>query len=382
MVLILTILAGALFLTILVTIHEFGHFIVAKFFKVKVEEFGIGFPPRLFGKKRGETTYSINAIPAGGFVRLFGEDGEHKTEPRSFASKGPWPRAAIIVAGVVMNLFLAFVLFTILLISSGFRADIPTSLPTTGKDVHLNFPAGEKTKGVFFAYIEPGSPAAKAGLKPLDEVVSINGKSFDSIDKIKSFIDENKGKRLNFQIYNFLDRTARSVSATPRENPPEGQGALGVFLDSVITIRYNSPLEKVFVGPLHSTNMLYYQYKALTTIFSQAVAEKSAAPVATTVSGPVGIVALISSFIGATGSRGLWALVELGALLSLILAVMNVLPIPALDGGRLFFAVFEGITGVKVNQKAERWVHAVGFAVLIGLFVLVTFNDISQLFIR
>ena len=168
--------------------------------------------------------------------------------------------------------------------------------------------------------------------------------------------------------------------ATPVKDPPEGQGALGVFLDEVTTIRYQSFGEKVLVGPLHSVNMIYYQGKALGALVARAVAEKSAEPVARTVSGPVGIVALLGSFIGATGASGVWTLFETIALLSLILAVINVLPIPALDGGRLFFTGFEGITGKKVNQKVEKWIHAAGFAVLIILFVFITFNDIIKFF--
>src|SRR4030042_823824 len=130
---ILAIALGVFFLGVLVFVHEAGHFLTAKFFKVKVEEFGFGFPPRLWGKKRGETIYSINAIPAGGFVRLFGEDGEERGDPRSFAAKGPWVRATIIAAGVMVNLVVAFLLFSILLAVNNFRSDIPTDLPFSGK---------------------------------------------------------------------------------------------------------------------------------------------------------------------------------------------------------------------------------------------------------
>lgn len=382
MVYLITILIAALLLTFLVTIHELGHFLLAKFFKVKVEEFAIGFPPRLWGKKKGETLYSVNAIPAGGFVRLYGEEGESAGDPRSFAHQGPWPRAAIIVAGVVMNLLLAFILFTVLLASNNFRSDFLLSLPASNKNISLHFPLGQQIDRPLVTFIEEGSPAEKAGLKALDQVQSADGVSFSSIKEFQSFIKANSGTSVDLRVYNIFERNTRSVQVTPRVNPPEGQGALGVGLGESTSVLYSSPLEKIFVGPLHSVNTIYYQFKGIASIFSQAVEEKSAAPVTTTVSGPIGIVAVISSFLGLTGTSGLYMVLDLVALLSLILAIMNVLPIPALDGGRLFFAVFEGVTGLKVNKTVERWIHTVGFAVLILLFFLITFNDLVRIFGR
>src|SRR3972149_11655424 len=158
MSIILTIIIGALILTLLVTWHELGHFFTAKFFKVKVEEFGIGFPPKLWSKKKGGTDYSINAIPAGGFVRLLGEDGEPSSDPKSFASRGPWTRATIIVSGVVMNLLLAFILFTVLLVSSNFRVDIPLGVPTSGQSLDVNFPFGAKSSRVMVLCVEETPP--------------------------------------------------------------------------------------------------------------------------------------------------------------------------------------------------------------------------------
>lgn len=377
---ILAIAIGILLLGLLVFVHELGHFLTAKFFKVKVEEFGFGFPPRIWWKRRGETIYSINAIPAGGFVRLFGEEGEHKASPRSFAAKGPWPRAAIIVAGVVVNLLVAFALFTFLLASSGFRTDIPTSLPTTGERFTLSFPFGKQASGVLMVAVLPGTPAEAAGLQNLDEVVSANGKTFDNVRQFQQFVLENKGEEIKFTVYNLLDKQTRALVATPRENPPEDEGALGVFLDEVLTVRYESIPEKVFVGPFHAGNMIYYQANALAALVSRSFAEKSVEPVADTVAGPVGIASLLGTFLGITGARGIFVLAETIALISLILAVVNVLPIPALDGGRLFFTVFEGVTGKKVNPNVERLIHTTGFAVLIFLFLIITFNDLVKIF--
>lgn len=380
MFIILTILVGALILTFLVTIHELGHFFVAKYFKVKVEEFGIGFPPKLWGRKKGETNYTINAIPAGGFVRLFGESGEAVSNERSFAHKGPWQRSAIIVAGVVMNLILAFILFTGLLVANNFRMDVPLSFPSEDQSIELNFPFGEQSEKVLVLFVSPGTPAEEAGMKSLDEITSANGKTFSEMEDFQKFIKAEAGNEINFEVYNILDRETRLITATPRLDPPEGEGALGIFLDKAATIQYNSIPERVFVGPLHSVNMLYFQSKAIGSLVSQSVDEGTAEPIAENVRGPVGIVALVGAFIGTTGTAGIFALVETIALLSLILAFINVLPIPALDGGRLFFSVFEGITSKKINPNVERVVNTAGFVVLLLLFLAITYNDVINIF--
>jgi len=170
---ILAITLGIFLLGILVFVHEAGHFFTAKFFKIKVEEFGFGFPPRLWGKRRGETIYTINAIPAGGFVRLLGEDGEAAGDSRSFAAKGPWVRATVIAAGVMVNLIVAFLIFSILLAGNSFRFDTPLRLPLSGELVNVSFPFGQQTNSALIEFVAPGSPAEKAGLKAGDLIIGI-----------------------------------------------------------------------------------------------------------------------------------------------------------------------------------------------------------------
>ncbi len=376
---ILALIIGIILIGLLVFLHEAGHFFMAKFFKVKVEEFGFGFPPRVWGKKVGETVYSINAIPAGGFVKLFGEDEGGSVDQRSFAARSPWVRSAIIVAGVVVNLIIAFLLFTALLAYSGFRSDQPLSIPTSGQDITINFPFGKQTDGVLIVYVQPKTPAARAGLQDLDEVTSADGKTFSSIGNFQKFVEKNKGKEINIQVFNLLDRQNRSISVTPRLNPPKDEAPLGVVLDKVATIRYEG-VDKFFVGPMHAVNMLFYQGKIFIALFGEAFEQKSVQPVAQTVSGPIGIAGLIGTFIGVTGTKGIFTLVEVIALISLILGVINVLPLPALDGGRLFFALFEGISGKKVNQKIERLIHSAGYIVIIIFFFVITYNDIIKIF--
>jgi len=376
----LTIVIAALLLTFIICSHEAGHFFAAKFFHVKVEEFGFGWPPRIWGKRRGETIYSINAIPAGGFVRLLGEGEAVMDDPHSFSAKGPWVRSAIISAGVLANIIVAFFLLTVFVASGNFRTDIPSSIPTTGEELALSFPFGRQTDAVMIDYVIPGSVAEKAGFRSLDEVMSVSGQTFTSIATFQAFVKEKQGQSINFSVYNLLDRTNRNIVATPLRKPTTGQGALGVYLSKVAIVRYQSLPEKIFVGSEHSANLLYFQAKALGALFSQAIKQKTAAPVAQTVSGPVGIVALISRFIGSTGARGFWSLVETVALISLALGVVNILPIPAADGGQLYFSLFEGVTRKKINPNLVRAVNTTGFVILIFLFLLITYNDIMKIF--
>jgi len=374
-----TVVIAAILLTFIVCSHEAGHFFAAKFFHVRVEEFGFGWPPRIWGKRRGETIYSINAIPAGGFVRLLGGD-EEVADPHGFSAQGPWVRSAIISAGVIANIIVAFILLTVFVATGNFRTDLPASIPTTGEELALRFPFGRQTDAVMIDYVLPGSPAEKAGFKALDEVMSANGQTFTSVSAFQEFIKANKGSSITFLVYNLLDRTSRDIVATPLKKPAADQGPLGVYLSKVAIVRYQSLPEKIFVGPEHSANLIYFQVKALGSLFSQAIRQKTVAPVAETVSGPVGIVALISRYIGSTGSRGFWSLVETVALISLVLGLVNTLPIPAADGGQLYFSLFEGLTKKKINPRVIQAVNTTGFVILIFLFLLITGNDIIKIF--
>ncbi len=382
---VIAIIIGILILFFLVLVHELAHFLTAKFFGVRVDEFGIGFPPRLWAKKKGETTYTINAIPAGGFVRLFGEDDQDKKDPRSFGSKGPWKRSAIIAAGAVVNLIIAALIFAILLGVGGYRTYFPKSL-SPGNSLGITLPFGQETNSVLIVEVAKNSPAQKGGIRALDDVVTANDQRFSSMEEFQAFIGENVGKPIEINVKNVLDLSYRTVTVTPRVDPPEGEGALGVALDpdfnkNVATIEYSSTTEKIFAGPAHSVNNLYFQYKAIGALISQSVEEGSAEPVAENVAGPVGIVALLGFLVGETGVVVL-PIIQLMAVISLVLGVVNLLPIPAVDGGRLFFTLFEGVTSKKVNVGVERLIHTVGFAVLVVLFFLITFNDIIRIFNR
>ncbi len=365
-------------LLLLVVIHELGHFLMAKKFGIKVLEFGFGIPPRAWGKKIGETIYSLNYLPLGGFVRLLGEDEVDKEvldNKRSFAYQNVYKRIAVVLAGVVMNFLLAFVLFYIVLGFSGFKSQLiyNGSYNFVGATQNID-------PMVIVREIVPDSPAAQAGIKVDERIVAVN---FQPIKLAKSFSQDIKnlaGTEISLTISDTEKKTLRDVKITPRKTPPPGQGALGLALSSLdlATISYDTPAQKLFAGPIHSWNVIAYSAASLKDIFSQAIEKKDFAPVSSTVAGPVGITTMANSIL-TQEANPLLPYLSFMALISLNLAVFNLLPFPALDGGRLFFLYIEALTRKKVHAGFEKWVHTIGIAILIGLSVLITFSDIRKL---
>jgi regulator of sigma E protease len=386
---IITLLVFLIILSVLVIIHELGHYLVAKKFNIKVEEFGFGFPPRAWGKKVGETLYSINWLPIGGFVKLYGEDdagggsvkmpsGVLPTQDigRAFYARPVWQRAAVVVAGVVMNVILAVVIYYIFLGLSGFK----TQLPMIGNYTFVGANQ-EVVEAIYIADVAKGSPAEKAGMEFFDQIVSINGQKVKSVQFFTDQIRKNKGKKIELAWKNI--RTGKESQATlmPRTNPPKGEGALGVAFQPELTMQvsYDTPVQKAFSGFTHSYNLAAYNVAAIGSLINQSIAEKSVEKVGGAVSGPVGIFKVVESFLAFPDAKQrVLQLLNVAGLLSVSLAFFNILPIPALDGGRLFFILIEGITGRKVNQKFETLAHTVGMIVLLGLIVLITFKDIFQ----
>lgn len=374
MSIILAIVIGILILLFLVFIHELGHFLTAKFFGIKVQEFGFGFPPRLWGKKKGETIYSINWIPAGGFVRLLGEE-EDSNDPRSFSQKRPLVRAAVVAAGVIINFLLAVVLFYFILGFSGFQSVFDQNT------VQNKFIFGTQENFTFVADVSEGSSAAAADLRFGDKILFADGQRVETVADFRMVVQENPNDVILIQVENIEDGGVREVSVIPRYDPAEDRYLVGVGLGGDFTlIKYERASDKIFSGFMHAFNNLQFQGVAIASLVGQSVEEGSAEPLAENIAGPVGIVALIARFVGVGGVAALGALVSLTALISLILAVVNILPIPALDGGRFFFIFAEGITGKRVNPRVERIIHGTAFVFLILLVLLVAFNDIVNIF--
>lgn len=361
---ILTILVFVVILSVLVLIHELGHFLVAKRLGIKVEEFGFGLPPRAFGKKIGETIYSINWLPIGGFVKLYGEDeagggkwkmenGKWKTgdRDRAFFARPIWQRSAIVVSGVVMNFLLSVVIISYLFGVLG--------VPTAGKDV------------VITAVVK-NSPAYDAGLKKGDIVESINNIKVTNPSQLISITKKHLGEEVALKIKD-QKSNIKNIRVMPRRNYPKGEGPMGVAIgQNVITKKY--PLYQAPVIAFLETLKISWLIVAgfstmLFNLISQGIVPKD-------IAGPVGIAQLTGQFV----QFGPAAILSFVSLLSLNLAILNILPIPALDGGRLFFILVELATRRKVSQKFEARAHAVGMAFLLVLIALITLHDVVRVF--
>ncbi|PJE50665.1 MAG: hypothetical protein COV29_02935 [Candidatus Yanofskybacteria bacterium CG10_big_fil_rev_8_21_14_0_10_36_16] len=359
----LTAIIFIIVLGILIFVHELGHFLTAKRSGMKVEEFGFGFPPRIWGIKKGETMYSINWIPFGGFVKILGEDGEDKNNPRSFASKPAGVRSKVIVAGVVMNLLLAFVLLTIGN-AFGLRVGLlDEDMASRAKDLKIQI-----------IEIAKDSPADEAGIVPLDEIFGflIGGEQVraESIEKTQETINEYAGEELTFLIRK--GEEISEVVMTPRIDPPEGQGATGIALAQTGIIKY--PWYQVPIKGIESTAIVTINtFVGYGTIIKNLFTTGKAGVELT---GPVGI-AIIT---GQATRLGITYLMQFTALISVNLAVLNIIPFPALDGGRLLFIIIEKVRRRPISRNVENIVNTAGFALLILLMLYVTTKDIFKFF--
>lgn len=370
----LTIVVFIAALLILVISHELGHFLMARRFGVKVLEFGFGIPPRIWSKKWGQTLVSLNLLPVGGFVRLLGEDEVNEktlNDKHSFAVKPVWQRIIMVAAGVTMNLLLAVVLFYVVLSAQDFKARIPLLIPFNFAGVSQN-----NESAVIIGTVNPNSPAEQAGVKRGEQVVSVNGLSISDSQQLSDLTKQNLGQKVTLVLSNEQGEK-KSVELTPRVNPPAGEGPLGIGMGT-LTIANISYDQRLPAGIVHSYNLTTYSVAVLGEIISSAIKTKDLEPVSGAVVGPFGLADLTGEILKM--ENPLIPFLSFVALLSLNLAIINILPIPALDGGRIFFLLIEGIVGKKVRPSVERIIHAAGMVMLLALIVLVTFSDIKKIF--
>lgn len=362
---------------ILVVIHEFGHYFAAKKFNIKVLEFGFGLPPRVWGKKIGETLWSLNWLPFGGFVRLLGEDETNKDvlkDKRSFASQSVLKRITVVVAGVAMNLLLAWVLFYFVIWAQNFHVQLPLLSPYKFAGVNQT-----NESVIMVGKIAPGSPAESSGMKSNERIFAFEGQKISNMDYLVQQIKTNAGKEVTLTLSDVQGKEKREVKVVPRENPPPNEGALGISLGSFdfANLDYSSATHKLFAGPIHSYNVAAYSYTILSDTISYSLAKKDLTPVSDSVAGPIGITNIVKQILSI--KNPLVPYMDFVAALSLNLAVVNILPFPGLDGGRLLFLVIEAITGKKVHETVEKYVHTIGLAILLSLIILVTVSDIRKL---
>lgn len=372
---VLLLILGLFMFVGLVVIHEFGHFIAARRNNVEVEEFGIGFPPKLWSKKlKNKTLLTINLLPLGGFVKLKGEH-DADTEPGSYGAASLWVKTKIIVAGIGMNLVAAWVLFTVVALMG-----MPVLI-----DNQFHVPSDTKVtdQKVYIAYVEPDSPAAKIGLQAKDQLVGIGSENsnynINTIDELHNAAQKLARQTVQVKfVHNSQEQTATTqlrsneeVEASLKTDNPKGQLGISPVEHQLRRSTWSAPITAAGTG----VQFTILTYKGLWTAVS-SLFRGDTATASSQVSGPIGVVAILKD-----GSLlGVQFMLMIIAVISLTLAIMNVLPIPALDGGRLFVTYLFRLMRKPLTAGAEEWIHGLGFMFLFGLLILISFVDVKRFF--
>lgn len=318
---------------IIVFAHELGHFATAKWSGIKIHEFSLGMGPAILKKQGKETLYSLRAFPIGGYVKMEGED-EVSDDPRSFSNKKPWQRLIILAAGATMNFILAYVLLVIIMFSVGAPSNT-------------------------IADIVADMPASEAGIMDDDKIVAIDGNTISSWEEVTSSINKSEGKPLVIEVLRDGQKETFNITPILRE---DGSYAIG------IQTKVLKQVDKAF-------GMAGDQFKYFFTSIFEFFASIGKKDVTGELVGPVGLV----NIVGEVSKTGLINLLNLAAYISINLGIVNLLPFPALDGGRIIFVIIEMVMGKPVNREKEGYVHFIGFALLMALMVFLVFKDISRL---
>ncbi len=345
-------------LSLLILAHELGHFLVARFFKVRVKELAVGFPPRLLSFRKGETKYSLGLIPLGGFVQLLGEDEADETlksNKKSFSNKPPWQRFLIVLSGVAFNFLLAWLIFSVAF-AIGSRPIVSQAEDFSRRAV--------LERAIYLAPLA-GQAAEKAGLEPGDRLVSLAGQTIERPEELKAL-----GKSLEGEVSLVVER--RGEEKVLILEPSWTETPLGVEIAEDLTVRL-PPGEAILAGLRETGRVIGLTARAIFDFFGGLFSTRQTTG---NVTGPVGIFFLTS----AVASQGLKSLLPFVALLSVNLGIINLLPIPALDGGRALFISLERLLGRKiVRVQIEALIHNIGFFLLLLLILIVTYKDIVRL---
>jgi len=338
----LTILACIFVFGILVTVHELGHFITAKLTGMKVDEFSIGFGPKIYQRQDGETLYSLRAIPLGGYNKIAGMDPEDPEDmDRGFNSKPVTSRMLVILAGSIMNFILPVLIFFGIFLAYGI--EVPENKPVVGQVVE-------------------GYPAAKSGIKEGDRILSINGKQVSDWQEIRNVIAATGTKSVPFELQRGKENMR--VMVTPDVNPETGKAFIGV-VSSLKKVQL-SPARAAVASVTATKNIVKNMYASLYhMITGKAKAE---------LSGPVGV----AKMAGQVAHKGFDMLLQFTAMLSLNLAIINLLPLPALDGGHFLILLIEAVTGHKLGKEAMMNIQKVGVVMILAITIFATFKDLTR----
>lgn len=350
-----TLILFLLTFTAIIAVHEFGHYLTARLLGMKVLEFAFGFPPRIAAIRHAGIDYSLNAIPFGGFVRILGQDDfsirqAGEGDPGSFTSKPWWAQAIVLAAGVTMNMVLALVVLTIAFASG--------TLASTG-DVRVRS-------------VAPDSPALRAGIQVDDIVRAVDGRPITRANELVSYVTTQAKRYPDQEVTLEIERNGRPlapIKAVPRPEPPEGEGPLGIGLDEVQGTKALA-LPDAFREAVSLSGQVVVQIAELP---GQLLAPRTSTG-GPTVGGPIEIFRIT----GQVAQYGVPNFLKLVGVLSVNLAVLNIVPFPGLDGGRLFFVLLAGIFRRRLSPQVEAAVHAVGFVLLLALLVVVSIADIRR----
>lgn len=342
----ITIIAAIFVFGLLVLVHELGHFVTAKMVGMRVDEFAIGFGPKLIGFKRGETLYSLRAVPLGGYNKIAGMDPEDEMDERSYASKPVWARMIVILAGSLMNFVLPVILFFGIFLAVGIHT--PSDEPVLGEVI------AEKS-------------AARAGLMEGDRIEKINGVSIDSWKQFVEVVQVSDGKVLTVEF----DRggEAMSASLTPEYDESAKRALIGVV--SSVNSYQPGVVEAVGLAVERTIHIMYQMMDGLWRLVSGSGSSAELA-------GPLGV----AQMAGEVAQLGFIPLLQFAAFLSINLGIVNLLPVPALDGGHFVTLVIEGARGKPMSAKVTQYAQMVGFALLMCLMLFALFNDVSRFNMR
>jgi regulator of sigma E protease len=366
----MTVIIFLLVLAILIFVHELGHFLFAKWNGIRVDEFKVGFGPRIISWGKGETKYGLNLIPFGGYVKIHGENPDEESisgsdKDRSFVNKKGWQQIVVLAAGVLFNFLFAWILYSIV-----FMVGV-TATPEGFEKYTTNF----KDERVMITLVSPGSPAEKSGLKVGDVIALVNNVKPASLEEIQNSISSSNGLPINIAYVRSPvpdgSGTSTTITIEPKEGIVVGKYAIGIAMSNVVDIQLPF-FTSIYEGAHYTLVMIRETAIGLYDFFANifhGTANFS------DVAGPIGI----AGIVGSAATLGFTYLLMITALISINLGVINLIPFPALDGGRVLFVLIEGVIRRRISPKYANVINTVGFVLLMILMVVVTYKDIAKL---